>query len=172
MLNEPRRSLQEVNKNATKLSGIWKHSITNLLALPGLSYRETAVNIKRGQIWKSPSFSQEILFSPNLSMSYKLWRAGMHSAPSIYPKSVVYLTTTYLPVYVALPVGCRFSKNGLVEKNFHGEDAFPRVILAKISCLFDNNLSPCVGSAPSQQPKSQKRRCTKFFRRHSWVQHI
>jgi hypothetical protein len=45
---------------------------------------------KRGQIWLSPSFSRGIMLSPNLSISYKLWRAGMHSAPSYHPKTVVF----------------------------------------------------------------------------------
>jgi hypothetical protein len=37
-------------------------------------------------------------------------------------------------------------------KTVKGWDVFSRFKLPKISCLFDNNLSPEVGGAPSQKP--------------------
>jgi hypothetical protein len=47
----------------------------------------------------------------------------------------------------------QFLKNGIVEAFLNGVDAFPRVKLPKISCLFDNNLSPGVVGAPSRISK-------------------
>jgi hypothetical protein len=41
--------------------------------------------------------------------------AGMRSSGSIYPKSVVYLTTVSPPVYMALPVKSPYLKNTTVD---------------------------------------------------------
>jgi hypothetical protein len=54
----------------------------------------------------------------------------------------------------------------MVEFFFNGGDGFPRVILPKISHLFDNNLSPGVGGAPSQK-LYLKNGTVKFFLNHA-----
>jgi hypothetical protein len=92
------------------------------------------------------------MLSPNLSISYKLWRAGMHSAPSNHPKSVIFWQKKSIPRHRGR------SKSKAVSQKWHsriflnGGGGFLRVKLPKISCLFDNNLSLGVGGLQFKSP--------------------
>jgi hypothetical protein len=73
----------------------------------------------------------------------------MHSAPSNHPKLDIYVKK-YPPAW-------GHSQSKAISQKWHsrkfvnGGDAFSMFKLPKISCLFDNNVSPGINDVPSQK---------------------
>lgn len=73
-------------------------------------YRSAIIRNKRGQVWLSPSFNQEIMLSPDSSISWKLWTACDAFSTFKLPKNkkqktVLHFGKKLSPRVGALPVG-------------------------------------------------------------------